>query len=59
MAAPEQKVPEHLGLVCYQSRVLINGKTYLLRIIVDETTRPPTMVTAYRTSKINKYWSQQ
>ena len=41
---PNQKVPEHGDVVCYQSKVEINRKPYLTR------------VTVYRTSKINKYW---
>jgi hypothetical protein len=30
---------------------------YLLRVVVDEDEHPPVIVTAYRTSKIEKYWS--
>ena len=58
LAAPEQKVPGHGGLSCYQSRVSIGGKPYLLRVIVDEAKRPPVAVTVYRTSKIAKYWAK-
>jgi hypothetical protein len=32
------------------------GKTYLLRVMVNETVDPAVVVTAYRTSKIKKYW---
>jgi hypothetical protein len=59
LATPEQKVPEHGGIVCYQSQVMINSKRYLLRVMVDESQQPPRVVTVYRTSKITKYWSQQ
>ena len=58
LAAPEQKVPEHGSVVCYQSRVTINNKLYLLRVMVDDTRQPAVVVTVYRTSKISKYWSQ-
>lgn len=58
LAAPEQKVPDHGTIVCYQSKVNINGKVYLLRVMVEENKRPPVVVTVYRTSKIRKYWSQ-
>ena len=58
LAAPEQKVPEHGAILCYQSRVTIDEKLYLLRVMVDETKQPPVVVTVYRTSKIDKYWSQ-
>lgn len=56
LQAPEQKVPEMENITCYQSRVDIDGKPYLLRVMVNETVTPPTVVTAYRTSKIAKYW---
>jgi hypothetical protein len=58
LSAPEQKVPEVSGVVCYQSKVTMDGKVYLLRAMVNETTNPPVVVTVYRTSKIEKYWSQ-
>ena len=58
LAAPEQKVPDHDTIVCYQSHVTINNKPYLLRVMVEESKQPPVVVTVYRTSKISKYWSQ-
>ncbi|MBE7501697.1 MAG: DUF4258 domain-containing protein [Verrucomicrobiales bacterium] len=54
--APAQIVPEHGEVVCYQSQVEINGKPYLVRVMVNDEVSPPKVVTAYRTSKINKYW---
>ena len=57
LSHPEQKVPGHEEILCYQSRVTIGGKPYLLRVMVNETTEPLTVVTIYRTSKITKYWS--
>jgi hypothetical protein len=30
---------------------------YLLRVVVDEGEQPPVIITVYRTSKIEKYWS--
>ena len=56
LAAPAQKVPEHGDIVCYQSKVEINQKPYLVRVMVNEMVTPPKVVTVYRTSKINKYW---
>ena len=56
LTAPSQKVPEHGDVVCYQSKVEINQKPYLVRVMVNEKTTPPKVVTVYRTSKINKYW---
>ena len=54
LVAPAQKMPEHGDVVCYQSKVQINGKPYLVRLMVNEKTAK--VVTVYRTSKINKYW---
>jgi hypothetical protein len=31
---------------------------YLLRVVVDEDEQPPVII-AYRTSKIEKYWSAE
>jgi hypothetical protein len=56
LAAPAQKVSEHGDVVCYQSKIEINLKTYLVRVMVNETAVPPKVVTVYRTSKTNKYW---
>ncbi|MFA6108891.1 MAG: hypothetical protein WDA75_08980 [Candidatus Latescibacterota bacterium] len=53
---PEQRVPGHGGLVCCQSRVSWEGRTYLVRIVLDVRTEPPRVVTVYRTSKVTKYW---
>ncbi|MGA2052352.1 MAG: DUF4258 domain-containing protein, partial [Opitutales bacterium] len=58
LETPEQIVPEISGVVCYQSRVTMNQKPYLLRVIVNETRQPPLVVTVYRTSKIAKYWEK-
>ena len=56
LAPPVQKVPEHGNVVCYQSKVEINQKLYLVWVMVNETATPAKVVTVYRTSKINKYW---
>ena len=56
LAEPGQKVPEHGDVVCYQSKMEINEKLYLVRVMVNEKLRPPKVVTVYRTSKISKYW---
>lgn len=56
LANPQQKVPEHGDLICYQSKIDINQKEYLVRVIVNERLTPAKVVTVYRTSKIMKYW---
>jgi hypothetical protein len=55
MAAPQQIIDTHNERKVYQSKMTIDGKLYLVRIIV-ELSDPLTIVTAYRTSKIDKYW---
>jgi hypothetical protein len=55
--SPEQVVQAAKGRKAYQSRLDFGGgRIYLVRVIVDESTKPPSLITAYRTSKIAKYW---
>ncbi|MEA3339327.1 MAG: DUF4258 domain-containing protein [Chloroflexota bacterium] len=58
LSAPEQIEVIRPGRAVYQSRLELGkpSKTYLLRIFVDFDQRPPEVVTAYRTSKVKKYW---
>lgn len=58
LQAPEQKVPEVEDITCFQSRVDIDGKSYLLRVMVNERFNPPVVVTVYLTKRINKYWRE-
>ena len=55
---PEQVVPERQDRRAYQSRVDFGGKIYLVRVIVDESVQSVVVLTVYRTSKIEKYWSK-
>jgi len=58
LAEPQQVVPASGGRKAYQSRFdLRDGRIMLLRAIVDDRVDPPVVVTVYRTSKIDKYWS--
>ncbi len=50
---PDQIVPNVEGREAYHKLIEMDGKTYLLRMIVE---RGDTVVTVYRTSKIEKYW---
>jgi hypothetical protein len=62
MEQPEQRLEDssRAGRWIRQSRLrLEDGKMYLLRVVVDEDERPPVIITAYRTSKIEKYWSAE
>jgi hypothetical protein len=58
-ARPEQRVAGESSpdRWIYQSRMQFeDGKMYLLRVMVAEDEQPPVVITAYRTSKIEKYW---
>ncbi len=56
--APEQVLPVRAGREVRQSRVPFppEGRVYLVRVFVDLATAAETVVTVYRTSKIDKYW---
>ncbi|MBZ0321271.1 MAG: DUF4258 domain-containing protein [Anaerolineae bacterium] len=56
MTNPQQIVEADGGRKIYQSKIEFDGKIYLVRLIVEETD-PATVITVYRTSKIQKYWS--
>jgi hypothetical protein len=58
LRAPEQTEEQRLGRCVYQRRVAdpVEEKMYLLRIFVDVDRAPAEVVSAYRTSKVAKYW---
>jgi hypothetical protein len=58
MEAPGQIVEVHSQRRAYQSKVMMDDKLYVVRAIV-ELTDPLVVVTVYRTSKIEKYWSDE
>ena len=59
--APEQVIPLRPGREIRQSRISLPpaGKVYLVRAVVDTEGGDETIVTVYRTSKIDKYWSKR
>ena len=59
LAAPEQREALRPGRDVLQSRFEIEGKRYLVRVLVDVGRRPAEVVTVYRTSKIDKYWRSE
>jgi hypothetical protein len=62
MDNPEQRLVDdsRTGRWIHQSQLRFeDGKMYLLRVVVDEDEQPAVIVTAYRTSKIEKYWSAE
>jgi hypothetical protein len=58
LAKPDQVVLEKGVVKAYQSRREIGGKMFLLRVMVDDSVDPAVVVTAYRTTKIEKYWGK-
>ena len=57
LATPEQTESIRTGRVLYQLRMEWGEpvKTYLLRVVVDIDREPSEVVTAYRSSKVQKY----
>lgn len=54
---PGQIVDSYGEKKAYQSKIVFgSGKIYLVRVIVKEYADHAVVVTAYRTSKIEKYW---
>jgi Domain of unknown function (DUF4258) len=58
--APEQRLVIRPGRELRQSHVAMpaGGTLYLIRVVVDASPSDETVVTVYRTSKIEKYWSK-
>lgn len=49
------EITEQEGVTVYQNTILENNKTYLIRVFVNQHKTPPLIITAYKTSKIQKY----
>ncbi len=60
LANPEQTEIVREGRAVYQAKreIGVPPGNYLLRVFVDIDCKPPSIVTVYRTSKIEKYWRQ-
>ena len=59
LASPQQRATLMPGRDVLQSLATIDGRRYLVRVIVDVEHDPPVVVTAYRTSRIEKYWKAE
>jgi hypothetical protein len=60
LRAPQQRMELRPGRAVLQSRIVdVHGRIFLLRVFVDVARRPAEVVTAYRTSKVAKYWRRQ
>ncbi|MGH7029264.1 MAG: DUF4258 domain-containing protein [Stellaceae bacterium] len=56
LASPQQRYPVRPGRDVLQSKLLIDGKNYLVRVLIDIDRAPAEVVTVYRTSQIVRYW---
>ena len=56
LKSPEQRLDVRPGRVVLQSRVQEFSSEYWVRVFVDIDRTPAEVVTAYRTSKVFKYW---
>jgi hypothetical protein len=56
LKSPEQRLDVRPGRVVLQSRIEDSGLEFLIRVFVDIDRNPAEVVTAYRTSKVLKYW---
>jgi len=52
---PTKIVKEENGVSVYQKLVIESNKEYLYRVFVNTDKKPPMVITAYKTSKIDKY----
>ncbi len=52
---PDEVAIEDDSITIYSKVVEENSKPYLYRVFVNRFKKPPLIITAYKTSKINKY----
>ena len=55
---PTQVVEGYCNRTVAHKIILISGKEYLLRVIYEETEKVYTIVTAYLTSQVSRYWKE-
>ena len=55
---PGQRLTIRNGRDVLQSRISEGGRRFLIRVFVDVDRSPAEVVTAYRTSRIGKYWRE-
>ena len=58
LQSKEKKIIKSGNIDIYQKIVIEIDKPYLYRIFVNNSKKPPLVVTAYKTSKIEKYENQ-
>jgi len=60
LETPDQVAPAQFGRMVYQSKLAFpDGKVYLLRVVVEPRQGELFVVTAYRTTRLAKYWVRQ
>jgi len=60
LGEPQQIVDEYGNKKAFQSIIDFGtGKNYLVRVIVNDTLEPASVVTVYRTSRLKKYWREK
>jgi hypothetical protein len=61
VAAPQQHFPTVKGRTILQSKYYdpVLGREMLLRVIVERRETADLVITAYKTSKIEKYWMEE
>lgn len=61
LSSPEQTEMVRPGRAVFQSRMESGEplKSYLLRVFVDFDRQPAEVITAYRTSRVEKYWREK
>ena len=52
---PDNVINNSKGVDVYQKLVIENNISYLYRVFVNTIKQPPMIITAYKTSKVNKY----
>lgn len=56
--SPEQIIEEPDVPPIAQSRVIEDGKTYLIRVAFRDEADVRVVITVYKTSKVKKYWQE-
>ena len=56
LSNPEQIVPKPTGLKVAQNKFFDKNKEYVIRVVFREEKDLRVEITAYKTSKIKKYW---
>jgi hypothetical protein len=59
LSGPGQRHSVRRGRDVLQSRIDVEGKTYLVRVFVDIDREPAEVVTVYLTSRVGKYWKAE